>query len=76
MAAKDMVFTVDRADAVATAERLRAAGVTVSGVLGAIGVVNGCAEEGQLEKLRAIPGVRGVELSRDAYVGPPDAPIQ
>jgi hypothetical protein len=76
MAPKALVFTVDRGDTAGAAERLRSAGVSVSRVLHGIGVIDGSADEADLEKLRAIPGVLGVEPSRDVYVGPPDSPIQ
>lgn len=76
MSRKELVFTVKREDAAATAQRLRAAGVSVSNELFNIGVINGTADETEVEQLRAIPGVLDVETSRDFQIAPPDSPLQ
>lgn len=76
MAANDLIFTVDRGDAAATAERLCSAGVSVSRELKSIGVINGTADDAEVENLKSIPGVLSVERSRDFQLAPPDSPVQ
>jgi hypothetical protein len=63
-------------DAEPVAEQLRAAGMTVEQVLGAVGIVIGSIDSERLGLLAAVPGVVAVELDRPVQLAPPDAEIQ
>ncbi|MDP1848019.1 MAG: hypothetical protein Q8K79_09520 [Solirubrobacteraceae bacterium] len=58
------------------AEQLRAAGMTVDRVLGAVGIVTGSVDSERRASLAAVPGVVAVELDRPVGLAPPDAEIQ
>ncbi len=53
---------------------LRAAGLQVTDVLDAIGVINGHAAETQLPRLRAVAGVADVSPMMGFQLGPDDGP--
>jgi hypothetical protein len=65
---------IDRIDEVA--ERLRAAGMRISGVQHGIGTIGGAIPERALEALSAVRGVAAVERGRSFQLPPPDAPVQ
>jgi hypothetical protein len=58
------------------AERLRAAGMTVERVLGAVGIITGSVDTERRATLAAVPGVVAVEPDRPVRLAPPDAEIQ
>jgi hypothetical protein len=58
------------------AEALRAAGLEVEQVLGALGVITGSAEESALASIEALPGVASVEEQTTFQLAPPDADVQ
>ena len=57
-------------------ERLRAAGMTVERVLGAVGIITGSVDAERRVALAAVPGVVAVERDRPVQLAPPDAEIQ
>ncbi|HEV7807449.1 MAG TPA: hypothetical protein VGO80_16640 [Solirubrobacteraceae bacterium] len=73
---QDIVVSVDPERASDVAERLREAGMQVTEVLPATGVVTGCAEPSQLTALEQIDGVVAVERTRRVDLPPPDSPVQ
>jgi hypothetical protein len=58
------------------AAQLRAAGMTVERVLGAVGVITGSVDSERRASLAAVPGVVAVELDRPVQLAPPDSAIQ
>ena len=58
------------------AERLRAAGMTVEQVLGAVGIITGSVDAERRASLASVPGVVAIELDRPIQLAPPDAEIQ
>ena len=58
------------------AEQLRAAGMTVERVLGAVGVITGSVDAERRASLAAVPGVVAVEPDRPVRLAPPGAEIQ
>jgi hypothetical protein len=72
----ERVIVTVAGEAGAVADGLRAAGMTVERVLGAIGVVTGSVDSERREALAAVPGVGAVELDRPVRLAPPDAEIQ
>ena len=58
------------------AEQLRAAGMTVERVLGAVGIVTGSVDSERRASLAAVPGVVAVEPDRPIQLAPPDAEVQ
>jgi hypothetical protein len=59
------------------AGRLRAAGMEVDGVLGAIGVITGSLPaEQRLQSIQSLPGVAAVEEQATFQIAPPDADVQ
>lgn len=65
-----------RADMSTVVEGLRQAGLTVTEVLDAVGVVTGSADSEVIPSLSAVPGVLHVEPERTIRLPPPDSPIQ
>lgn len=72
---ESIIVTVS-GEAEPVAERLRAAGMTVERVLGAVGVITGSVDSERRASLAAVPGVVAVELDRPVQLAPPDAEIQ
>lgn len=67
----------DQVDDMSTVvEALRDAGLTVTEVLDAAGVVTGTVDREALLSLSTVPGVADVERSRVYQLPPPDSPIQ
>jgi hypothetical protein len=58
------------------ADGLRAAGMTVDQVLGAVGVITGSAPGGRRSALGAVPGVAAVEGETSFRIAPPEADVQ
>jgi hypothetical protein len=56
--------------------RLRAAGFVVEQHLDAIGAVTGFAAAGKIHKLKAVKGVKDVQLEQSYQLPPPDSSIQ
>jgi hypothetical protein len=73
---REIVVSVDPERAPDVAERLRAAGMEVTEVLPAIGVVTGSAPASRLADLEGIDGVVAVEPARRIDLPPPDSPVQ
>lgn len=65
---------VDRIDEVAAA--LRAAGLDVTDVLGATGVITGTVADDRRDALADLNGVESVAADVDYRLPPPDAPVQ
>lgn len=65
---------VDRIDEVAAA--LRAAGLDVTDVLGATGVITGTVADDRRDALADLNGVESVADDVDYRLPPPDAPVQ
>jgi hypothetical protein len=65
---------LDRAEEVA--ERLRAAGMRVAAVHGAIGAIDGEAAADRVTALRGVIGVAAVEPRRDFHQPPPESDVQ
>jgi len=76
MVEKVTVTLSDGPDAAAVAERLRAAGMTVDQVLGAVGIITGSVAAGRRASLEQLPGVAAVEAEHSFQIAPPDAEIQ
>ena len=57
------------------AQQLRDAGLIVTQVLDAIGVIVGHAEEATVPRLLAVPGVAAIEEERTYTVPPPDSDV-
>jgi hypothetical protein len=72
---ENIVVTVS-GDIEQIAELLRAAGMTVEQVLGAVGIITGSVDSLQRDSLTAIPGVVAVEVEQRFQLPPPDAEIQ
>lgn len=58
------------------AGRLRDAGMDVTQVLAAVGVITGSVDASQLGTIAALPGVAAVEPQASFQVAPPDADVQ
>jgi cell division protein ZapA (FtsZ GTPase activity inhibitor) len=58
------------------ASALRDAGMDVSAVLAAIGVVTGSIEEDRLAAIAGVGGVASVEEQANVQLAPPDAEVQ
>ena len=74
-----VTVTVDEAHAGAideVAARLRAAGMDVDRVLGAIGVITGSVAASRLHLVEAVEGVASVEEQTSFKLPPPDAEVQ
>ncbi len=65
---------VDDVDGVA--DRLRAAGMNVDQVLGAVGIITGSAPSKRRSALRRLTGVSAVEGEQTFQIAPPDAEVQ
>lgn len=77
--ARKVVVTVDDDHMTSigeVADRLRAAGVKVDGVMEATGMITGDADEVQAASLKGIKGVASVEEETGFQLPPPDSPIQ
>lgn len=61
-----------RADIDELAERMRAAGMAVEGVLRTVGVVTGTATPAQAAAVARLPGVAAVEPDRPVHTWPED----
>ena len=72
---ESVIVTVS-GEAEGVAEQLRAAGMTVEQVLGAVGIITGSVDSERRAALAAVPGVVAVELDRPVGLAPPDAEIQ
>lgn len=72
---ESIIVTVS-GEAEPVAERLRAAGMTVEQVLGAVGIVTGSVDSERRDSLAAVSGVVAVELDRRIQLAPPGAKIQ
>ena len=72
---ESIIVTVS-GEAEPVAEQLRAAGMTVEQVLGAVGIITGSIDAERRASLAAVPGVVAVELERHIQLPPPDAEIQ
>ena len=72
---ESVIVTVS-GDAEQVGEQLRAAGMTVERVLGAVGIITGSIEAERRAALSAVPGVVAVELEQRIQLPPPDAEIQ
>jgi cation transporter-like permease len=64
------------ADAEVVAQQLRAAGMTVEQVLGAIGVITGTIAAETRAALADLPGVLAIEPEQTFRLPPPDSEIQ
>jgi hypothetical protein len=58
------------------AEQARAAGLTVTSVLGGLGLITGSVDRTAIPALARISGVRGVEPDTGIAVAPPESPLQ
>lgn len=58
------------------AERLRRAGMEVTQVLAAVGVVTGAVPTSRIAAIAALPGVAAVEPQGSVQIAPPDADVQ
>lgn len=58
------------------ADQLRAAGMRVDQVLGAVGVITGAVTDAQRSAISRIPGVAGIEDQNVFQLPPPDSDIQ
>ena len=72
---ESVIVTVS-GEAEGVAEQLRAAGMTVEQVLGAVGIITGSVDAERRASLAAVPGVIAVELEQRIQLPPPDAEIQ
>lgn len=72
---ESIIVTVS-GEAEPVAEQLRAAGMTVEQVLGAVGIITGSIDAERRASLAAVPGVVAVELDRPVQLAPPDSEIQ
>lgn len=74
-----MTVTVDDdrlADIDSVADDLRAAGLTVDQVLGAVGIITGSAPADKRRSVERVAGVSAVEDENTFQLPPPDAEIQ
>lgn len=61
----------------AVARQARSAGLCVSAVLGAAGVITGTTDgPGPISAIESLDGVRCVEVAREMQLPPPDSPTQ
>lgn len=58
------------------AEELKAAGMNVDQVLGAVGVITGSVPSERRAVLERLPGVTAVETEQQFQIAPPDAEVQ
>lgn len=63
-------------DMAAMAQRLGDAGMDVEHTMELLGTVSGSIEPAKIDLVRAVEGVRHVELSRTYQLPPPESPIQ
>lgn len=71
-----IVVTVDRNNTGKVADRLRAAGVTVTNEMDHIGILSALADEHSLLQVENVPGVLNVEPDRAFQIAPPSRAIQ
>ena len=69
-----IVTTSGERSAKDVAKDLKAKGFSVDQVLDEIGAITGAADDGVVEKVRAIKGVADVSPEGTIDIGPPDAP--
>lgn len=58
------------------ADRLREAGMSVEGLLDAVGTITGSADTDKVERISRVKGVSHVETSRRFQLPPPESEIQ
>jgi hypothetical protein len=60
----------------ALAEQLRAAGMRVDQVMGAVGIITGSVPPAHRSSIESLPGVAAVEDETTFQLAPPDAEVQ
>lgn len=78
---RDVIVTVTVADSHAgdvdeVAARLRGAGMRVTQVLAALGIVTGSIDASRQAAIAALPGVAAVEPQTGFQIAPPEADVQ
>ena len=63
-------------DVAGVAEALRASGMQVDQVLGAVGIISGSVPSGRRQAVQRVPGVASVEGPLSFQVAPPGSAIQ
>ncbi|MET0791730.1 MAG: hypothetical protein ABW061_09440 [Polyangiaceae bacterium] len=71
-----ILVSVDPEQASAVGNALQALGFQTTELLPDIGTITGSCPDDQLDAIRRVPGVLGVERARGVALPPPDSPIQ